>query len=56
MPCPALAVVRRRMGFFELVAAWRRAAIFFELYGFTRPSFSPVVSSTAGYAVPSFTR
>ena len=52
MPCPALAVLRKRIGSPELVAACNRAAIFRDCAGFTRPSFSPVVSKTAGYFTP----
>ncbi len=39
MPCPALAVVRSKIGSPELVAACNRAVILRECAGFTRPSF-----------------
>src|SRR6185295_1139892 len=55
-PWPARASTRRSTGRPDVVAACRRAAILRACIGSTRLSDSPVVRSTAGYAMPSSTR
>ena len=54
-PCPLLALVRSRTGAFEPVAACSRAVILRDCIGSTRGSLAPVMNSTFGYLVPSFT-
>src|SRR5579871_1567319 len=54
MPCPASSSIRSSTGF-GVPDASRRAANFAGSQGATRGSFRPVVMSTAGYRVPSFT-
>ncbi len=54
-PCPALSSTRRKIGFAEVFASCKRAAILYACMGCTRSSLSEVIMSTAGYFSPSRT-